>query len=191
MEFVDVFVNEGVLSAELALKHAPSDRIVEECRNYITHLNAYRLDRHKIACLTDDEAYTRSPLARELILQARAAVYAVIETTFRETDRTEKLLEFFTSISADEAAVVLSTCKHLNSANWGVNASGIGFANGFDTGQMSLEQAVRTAGRLRREAYVVVNRKMDMPSSFEPATPEISETGPESTTETPPQLAVT
>ena len=169
MRFLDVFVNEGVLSAELALKQASSDSVVEECRNYINHLSAYRLDLRELKCLSDDALYTRSPLSRELISQARSAVRAVIEITIRETNRTEKLLEFFTSINIHQAAAVLNTCRYLGSSNWEASALGVRFANGFETGQLSVAEAVGTASRLRREAYAVINQRSDALSAFTPA----------------------
>ena len=168
MRFLDVFVNEGVLSAEIGLKQASSDTVVDECWNYLSHLTAYRHDLRSLRCLSDDALYARSPLSRELMTQARSAVRAVIEITVRETNRTEKLLEFFTAINVHQAAEVLNTCKYLGSGNWESSASGVRFANGIETGQMSVEQAVSKASRLRREAYVVVNRKTSAMSSFAP-----------------------
>lgn len=166
MRFLDVFVNEGVLSAEAALKQASSDTVVDECKNYLGHLGSYRQDLRGLRCLSDDALYARSPLSRELISQARAAVRAVIEITIRETNRTEKLLEFFTSINIHQAAVVLNTCKYLGSSNWEASASGARFSNGFDTGQLSVAQAVSIASKLRREAYVVIHREADVMSAF-------------------------
>ena len=169
MKFLDVFVNESVLSAEEALKQASSDSVVEECRTYLSHLNSYREDLRSLKCLSDDALFTRSHLSRELVSQARSAVRAVIEITVRETNRTEKLLEFLTSINVHHAAAVLNTCKYLGSGTWEANSAGVGFANGYDTGQMSVAKAVSTAAQLRREAYVVINRKMNAASAFLPA----------------------
>jgi hypothetical protein len=169
MRFLDVFVNEDVLTAEVALRQSSSDSVVDDCKNYLSHLGAYRHDLRGLRCLSDDSLYVRSPLSRELISQARSAVRAVIEITIRETNRTEKLLEFFTSINVYQAAAVLNTCKYLGSSNWEASASGARYSNGFDTGQMSVAQAVSTASRLRREAYVVINRRSDSSSAFAPA----------------------
>jgi 16S rRNA G966 N2-methylase RsmD len=166
MKFLDVFVNEGVLAAEMALKDASSDLVVEECRNYIQHLKSYRLDLRELRCLSDDTLFARSALSRELLYQARSAVRAIIEITVRETNRTEKLLDFLTSINVHQAAEILNVCRYLGSNNWEANSGGVRFANGFDTGQMSVDTAVTTASRLRREAYVVINRKMDPESAF-------------------------
>ena len=169
MRFLDVFVNEGILSAEAALRQASSDSVVDECKNYLIRLGAYRHDLRGLRCLSDDSLYVRSTLSRELISQARAAVRAVIEITIRETNRTEKLLEFFTSINVHQAAAVLNTCKYLGSSNWEASASGARFANGFETGQISVAEAVGTASRLRREAYAVINQRSDASSAFAPA----------------------
>jgi len=166
MKFLDVFVNDGVLSAEIALREASSETVVDLCRNYLSLLTAYRYDLRKLRSLSDDLLFSRSPLSGELISQARSAVRAVIETTVRETNRTEKLLEFFTSINVHQAAAILSTCKYLGSADWEGNASGVRFSNGVETGSMSVDKAVSTASRLRREAYVVIHQKMDAATAF-------------------------
>ena len=168
MKFLDVFVNEGVLSAEIALRQATSESVVDECWNYLSHLTAYRRDLRSLRFLSDDTLYARSPLSRELMTQARLAVRAVIEITVRETNRTEKLLEFFTAINVHQAAEVLNTVKYLGSGNWESSASGVRYANGIETGQMSVNQAVTKASRLRREAYVVLNRKASAVSAFAP-----------------------
>ena len=168
MRFLDVFVNEGVLSAEIALRQASSDSVVDECWNYLSHLTAYRHDLRGLRFLSDDALYSRSTLSRELVSQARSAVRAVIEITVRETNRTEKLLESFTAINVHQAAAILNTCKYLGSANWESGAAGVRFSNGFETGQLSVDEAVRTASRLRREAYVVIHRKAEATSAFAP-----------------------
>ena len=168
MKFLDVFVNEGVLSAEQTLRQASSESVVEECRNYLGHLTSYRKDLRSLKCLSDDALFVRSPLSRELLSQARSAVRAVIEITVRETNRTEKLLEFFTLLNVHQAATILNVCRYMGSSNWIADSAGVRFANGYDTGQMSVAKAVSTAARLRREAYVVINRKIDTPSAFLP-----------------------
>jgi len=166
MKFLDVFVNESVLAAEIALKDASSDTVVAECRNYIQHLKSFRLQLRELRCLSDDALFARSALSRELIYQARSAVRAIIEITVRETNSTEKLLDSLTSINVHEAAAIFNLCRYLGSKNWEANSGGVRFANGLDTGQMSVDTAVATASRLRREAYVVINRKIDPKSAF-------------------------
>jgi hypothetical protein len=166
MKFLDVFVNEGVLASEIALRDASSDTVIEECRNYIQHLKSYRLDLRELRCLSDDALFSRSALSRELLYQARSAVRAIIEITVRETNRAEKLLDLLTSISVHEAAAILNVCRYLGSNNWEANSGGVRFVNGFDTGQMSVDTAVTTASQLRRDAYVVINRQMNPASAF-------------------------
>ncbi|HYJ92198.1 MAG TPA: hypothetical protein VEV84_12880 [Pyrinomonadaceae bacterium] len=166
MRFLDVFVNEGVLCAEIALRQASSESVVDECRNYLSHLAGYRQDLRALRCLSDDSLYARSPLSGELISQARSAVRSVIEITIRETNRTEKLLEFFTAINVHQAAAILNTCKYLGSADWEGSSSGVRFTNGFESEQLGVDKAVKTASRLRREAYVVINQKQKAVSAF-------------------------
>jgi len=172
MKFLDVFVNADVLAAEIALKDASSDTLIDACGNYIQRLKAYRLELRDLRCLSDDSLFLRSPLSRELITQARSAVRAVIEITVRETNRAESLLSSLSSINVHEAAAILNLCRYLGSKNWEANSGGVRFANGFDTGHLSVDTAVATASRLRREAYVVVNRELYPESAFAAAKQE-------------------
>jgi hypothetical protein len=168
MRFLDVFVNEGVLSAEVSLRQASSESVVDECSNYLRRLTEYRDDLRSLRFLSNGALYARSSLSFELISQARTAVRAVIEITVRETNRAEKLLEFFTLINIHQAAAVLNACKYLGSADWQAGTSGLHSAGGTANGQLSVDKAVSTASRLRREAYVVINRKADAASAFAP-----------------------
>jgi len=45
------------------------------------------------------------------------------------------------------------------------------YSNGIESGMMSVEKAVQVAGQLRRDAYVVINKNLDMSSVFRDAAP--------------------
>lgn len=166
MQFIDMVLNARVIEAELALKQAPSDEVVDACRQYISALQEFRRQLRELRGLSATAGDPRSALAGELLAQARSAVRGILEIAVRETNRAETLLKLFTSINVHEAAVILNVCKYMGSGNWMANSSGVGYANGFDTGQMSVEKAVQTASLLRREAYVVINKDADTSSVF-------------------------
>ena len=171
MQFIDLFVNERILDAEIALKQATSDDVVANCRNYLDALAQFRQELRELRVLSDLAPDRRSSLGDELVTQARAAVRAVIETTVRETNRTEALLGFFTSINVQQAAEILNVCKYLSSSNWEAGSGGVRYSNGVESGMMSVDKAVQVAGQLRRDAYVVINNKVDLLSAFREVVP--------------------
>ena len=171
MQFIDLFVNEKVLDAERALKQASSDNVVARCRNYLDALALFRQELRESRVLSGLVPDHQSSLGAELVAQARAAVRGVIETTVRETNRTETLLGFFTSINVRQAAEILNVCKYLSSSNWEAGSSGVRYSNGIESGMMSVEKAVQVAGQLRRDAYVVINKNLNMSSVFRDAAP--------------------
>ena len=171
MQFIDLFVNENVLDAEIALKQASSDEVVAKCRIYLDALAMFRQELRELRVLSGLAVDHRSLLGDELVAQARSAVRGVIETMVRETNRTEALLGFFTSINVQEAAKILNVCKYLNSSNWEAGSTGVRYSNGIESGMMSVEKAVRVAAELRRDAYVVINKNLDLSSVFREAAP--------------------
>jgi hypothetical protein len=173
MQFIDLFVNERVLTAETALKQAASDDVIAKCRDYLEALSQFRKDLRELRVLSGLSNDYRTSLESELVAQARAAVLGVIETTVRETNRTETLLGFFTSISVHQAAKILNVCKHMGSSNWEAGSTGVRYLNGIESGMMSVEKAVQVAGQLRREAYVVINKNVDMSSAFREGVPAV------------------
>ena len=165
MQFVDLFVNENVLEAKLALNRAQSDQVVAECRRYIIALKSYCLELGKLRFAFQPDRHHRSSLERELHAQTGSAVRSAIGTAVRETDRAEKLLECITSIDVNDAAAILNTCKYLGSNNWEATSSGLQFANGFVSARLTFDQAVRIATRLRCEAHVTLNRNANLLSA--------------------------
>ncbi len=158
MKIINLLINEQLLKAELALGKATSDNIVQLCRDYLRLLSEYRDQLHKLRGIPEINLAQSSSLGRELIEQSRKAVRAAVEITVREHNSTQALLGSFVSIKAHEAAETFNTLAYKDATNWETFSGGICSANGTATAQMSVEEAVETASRLRREAYVV-NKK--------------------------------
>ncbi len=154
MKIINLLINEQLLKAELALSKATSDDIVRLCRDYLRLLSEYRDQLYKLRGIPEINLAQSSSLGRELIEQARKAVRAAIEITVREHNSTEALLESFVSIKAHEAADTFNLLAYKDATNWETFSGGICSANGKTTSQMTVEEAVETASRLRREAYV-------------------------------------
>lgn len=166
MQFIDLFVNGRVLKAEVALRQASCDDVVAKCKDYLEALSEFRQELRELRVLSEIALDRQSSFGAELVSQARAAVRGVIETTVRETNRTESLLGFFTSINVHQAAAILNVCKYLGSSSWEAGSTGVRYSNGIESGTMSVEKAVQVAGRLRRDAYVVINKNVNVSSAF-------------------------
>jgi hypothetical protein len=151
MTIINLLINESLLEAELALSKATSDNVVELCRNYIKLLTEYRDRLYELRGIPEINLAQTSLLGRELIEQARKAVRAAVEITVRERNRTESLLESFTSISGYEAAETFNQLKYKGFDNWELRGGGIRATGGEP---LRIEEAVDLAGGLRRAAYV-------------------------------------
>lgn len=141
--------------AELALSKATSDNIVELCRNYLKLLTEYRDRLYELRGTPEiNLQQSSSTPGRELVEQARKAVRAAIETTVRERNETESLLESFTSINGYEAAETFNQLKYKGFNAWELRAKGIRLKDGAGDELIPVEEAVDLAGQLRRDAYV-------------------------------------
>jgi hypothetical protein len=154
MKIINLLINEQLLKAEVALGGATADNIVQLCRDYLRMLSEYRDQLYELRGIPEINLAQSSSLGRELIEQSRNAVRAAVEITVREHNSTHALLGSFVSIKAHEAAETFNTLAYKDATNWETFSGGVCSANGTTDVQMTVEEAVETAGRLRRDAYV-------------------------------------
>ena len=155
MLIVKLLVNENLLEAEAALNQADSENIIELGRAYLQRLNEYREELYKLRGVPEINLKQPSPLARELTVQARKAIRSVVEITTRERNQTELLLESFTSLSGYEAIDTFNRLKYKGADNWELGANCVHSKNSAGNEQLTIQEAVETAGLLRREAYIM------------------------------------
>lgn len=155
MKIVNLLINENVLKAELALEGATSDEIVPFCRDYLALLTEYRDQLFGLRDIPELNLEQPSALARELMEQARRAVRAAVEITVREHNRTVALLDSFTKITVHEAADTFNLFSYRGHTNWKSGSGGVRSTKGDEIEQLNVLDAVETASRLRREAYVM------------------------------------
>lgn len=151
MKIVNLLINEDVLNAEMALERATSDEIIEICHKYLKLLNEYRDQLHRLGEAPEINISIQSKLGRELIEQSRKAVRAAVEVTLSERNKVEALVDSFTMINAWDAADTFNRLRHKGSDKWEMTGSLVRIAGNGE--QMNVQEAVETAGRLRREAY--------------------------------------
>ncbi len=156
MLIVEMLINENLLKAEAELNQADCDNIIECCRKYLQMLTEYREDLYKLRGSSEINLRQTTPLARELVEQVRKAIRSAVEVTTRERNRTELLLNSFTSITGYEAVETFNRLKYRGLDNWELKANSINshHTDGFD--QIALHEAIETASLLRREAYIAV-----------------------------------
>jgi 5'-3' exonuclease len=154
MLIVKLLVNEKLLNAESALNQADSGNIIELCRNYLAVLKEYRDELSKLRGAPEISFQKSSPLAREMTDQVRKAIRAAIEITTSERNLTESLLESFTSISGYEAADTFNYLRYKGFDNWEMQSGGVRPKETGEDAIIGIQEAVETASRLRREAYI-------------------------------------
>jgi hypothetical protein len=154
MLIVKLLVNENLLNAESALNKADCDNIIELCRKYLLVLNNYRDELSKLRGAPEISFQTSSSLARELTEQVRKAIRSAIEITTRERNQIESLLNSFTAISGYEAVDTFNHLQYRGFDNWELQASGVRSKTNSAEEIMTIQDAVKTAGLLRREAYI-------------------------------------
>ena len=153
MLIVKLLVNENLLNAESALNKADSGNIIELCRKYLLLLNVYRDELSKLRGTPEISFQSSSSLARELTEQVRKAIRSAIEITTRERNQTESLLNSFTSISGYEAVDTFNHLQYKGFDNWELQAGGVRSKSHTEE-LLTIQDAVVTAGLLRREAYI-------------------------------------
>lgn len=151
----ELLVNENLIKAEYKLKQANSDNIIELCRNYISLLIEYRDELYKLRGSPEISLQQKLPLARELTEQVRKAVRTALEITTRERNQAESLLESFTAISGYEAVKTFNQLEYKGFAEWELRANQVRLKNDTNNERLTVQEAVETASRLRRAAYVV------------------------------------
>lgn len=150
---ITLLFNETLLTAEQNFVKANSENIVELGRQYLLLLNEYRDELYKLRGAPEINLKQPSKLARELAEQMRTAIRSTVEITTRERNRTEALLESFSSINGYEAVETFNRLKFRDSAAWELKANKVMPAEASFP-PMTMQEAVETASRLRREAYI-------------------------------------
>ncbi|HEX9961962.1 MAG TPA: hypothetical protein VGB00_13590 [Pyrinomonadaceae bacterium] len=150
-------VNENLLSAEQALKKATCDNIVELCEKYLQSLKEYREELYKFRGAPEINLQQSSPLARELrepVEQKRNAIRTELEIITRKRNEIESLLQSFTSINGYEAVKTFNRLEYKGFISWELRANEVRPQNDDNNERMTIHEAVETASRLRRQAYI-------------------------------------
>lgn len=155
MLIIELLVNKRLLESEIALAQADSGNIIELARAYLQILGEYREELYKLRGVPEINLKQPSPLARELTEQVRKAIRAAVEITTRERNKTEMLLESFTSLSGYDAIDTFNRLKFKGVDNWELGANAIHSKNSAGNEQLTIQEAVDTASMLRREAYII------------------------------------
>ncbi|HEX8370746.1 MAG TPA: hypothetical protein VF604_19530 [Pyrinomonadaceae bacterium] len=147
-------LNENLLNAERRLKKATCDNIVELCEKYLQALNEYRDELYKFRGTPEINLQQSSPLTRAQVEQKRNAIRTELESITRKRNETEALLQSFTSINGYEAVNTLNRLEYKGFTSWELRANQVRPRNDDNNERMTIAEAVATASRLRREAYV-------------------------------------
>ena len=148
-------LEERMHRARRALDNATSDNIIELCKQWLALLAEYRAELYKLPDVPGAGRRSESS-SRKDVADARKAVRAAIERTTRERNETEALLFSFTSVSGYGAVETFNGQKYRGYDDWELRAGGVArFSGGGAAGErLSVQEAVETAGLLRREEHV-------------------------------------
>lgn len=152
MKIINLLINEDVLKAASELETATIDNVVERSKAYLKMLTRYRNELHELGGIPEMNFAEQTRLGRELIEQSRKAVRAAIEVTVSERNRVESLLESFTLINGTDAADTFNRLKHRDMIGWKLSGGSVCVSGNKD--RISIQDAVTTAGLLRRKAYI-------------------------------------
>jgi hypothetical protein len=153
MKIVSLLINEDVARAERKFDQATADNIVDLCREYLVVLFEYRSHLTNLPQIPEVNFAEQSSLGRTLAEQSRMAVTAAIGVTETAEDLVEALLRSFTEVSASDAVETFNRLGHNGSSDWNLDGSLVRAGIPSD-GSMTDSDAIETAKRLRREAYV-------------------------------------
>ena len=149
-----ILTNEDLLKAELALKESTSENIVQLCRDYLLLLSEYRDQLYQLRGTPEINLNQSSTVAREQVEQMRKAIRTSLEITTSERNEIELLLKSFTSINSYEATKTFNRLEYKGFNTWELGAGGVRLKGATDGKRLSVQEAVDTAGRLRRDAYI-------------------------------------
>jgi hypothetical protein len=149
-----ILVDEDLVGAELAIKEATCETIVQLCRDYLLLLSNYRDKLYKLRGTPEICVHQSSPIARGLVEQTRKAIRTALEVTITERNEIESLLKSFTTISGYESTVTLNQFQYDGISNWELGSGGVYSKNQKGEKRLSMQDAVVIAGILRREAYI-------------------------------------
>ena len=154
MSVQDLTINEDLVAAENALSEATADNLVELCRTYLTRLSEFR-DR-LFALKGNPEIDRKNPAAigPELIDEARTAVRTALEVTTEKRNRTEALINSFTSITGYEATATFNKLKYKGFDSWECYSGGSRLKYVYADKGLNMEETIEIASLLRREAYI-------------------------------------
>ncbi len=139
-------LEQELQTSKQAVNRATSESIVEQCKQYLALLGAYRT-----------RLYELQGTSRTTEVPDRKMIREAIEKTTRERNTTELLLLSFITVSGYEAVEIFNRRKYEGHDDWELRASGVKFPGGDDSDLMTVQEAVDLAGLLRREDYVTLN----------------------------------
>ena len=150
-------LEEKLRKARLALDGATSESIVELCKQYLALLAEYRAELYKLPDTLQLNRRPKSSSSRAEVGGTRKEVRAAIEETTSEREWAEGLILWFTAVSGYGAVETLNRQKYKGRDDWQLSARGASSSDGAGGERMTIQEAVETASRLRREEHVAKN----------------------------------
>ena len=149
-------LEEKLQYAKHAVRVATSESLIDTCKQYLALLAEYRNKLYELQGTPGIHQLSAFSPPEE-VKNIRRNVRAAIENTTKERNGTEMLLLSITTVSGYEAVEIFNRQKYEGHNDWELKASGVKFSGGSGDDLLTVQEAVKIAGLLRREEYVAQN----------------------------------
>jgi hypothetical protein len=89
-----------------------------------------------------------------MVEQTRKAIRGAVESTTRERNEIESLLKSFTVISGYDAVKTFNQLEYKGFSEWELRANQVRLKTDTNNEHFTIEEAVKTASLLRRQAFL-------------------------------------
>ena len=151
MNIKQSMVNKQLLQAQADMRGGTPDEVLENAESYLLLIEEYLERLRGLKGIPSIGDGGESPFAIELVEQIRGAVRSSIEEVTTERNRIESLIGSFTKVSGWSAVETLNAYGFRGVCDW--ELIGTSVRNASNGADMTIQEAVVEAKRLRREAY--------------------------------------
>ena len=148
------FEEEKMQQAKASLQTATIENVVERCQKYLKLLDDYRDKLYKFRGSAEINRQQKTDLSIEAVHILRKQIRRAVEQTTSERNKIEDLIKSFVAINGYDAAQTFNRLRYKGFDDWALKAGGVHFGAGEQSDVLSIQEAVATAGLLRREEYV-------------------------------------
>lgn len=150
-------LEENLHRAKHAFKEAKSENIIGICEKYLKLLNGFRAELHKFRGKIEINLQQSDAALFEEVIEKRREIHTAIMHTIQELNETNALLSWLTSHSGFETIETFNRLNYKGQNNWECRGGKVRFTTGCDADQITIQEAVDIAIKLRCEEFIRPN----------------------------------